>query len=114
MTQSTPLATYSIDPDGYVLSWNTAAEEMFGWRAEEIIGKMLPIIPDDKKEEFNYNRKQIINGNAINGKELIRKRKNDELFNCRLFTAPIYTSLKTICPIFLNVFTGVATSTKPR
>ncbi len=103
MTQSTPLATYSIDPDGYVLSWNTAAEEMFGWRAEEIIGKMLPIIPDDKKEEFNYNRKQIINGNAINGKELIRKRKNDELFNCRLFTAPIYNNQGETIGIMANM-----------
>ncbi len=103
MIQSTPLATYSIDPDGYVLSWNTAAEEMFGWKADEVIGKMLPIVPPGKKEEFDYHREQIINGNAISGKELLRKRKNGSLFNCRLFTAPIYNNQGAAIGIMANM-----------
>ena len=31
-------AIYMLDPDGYVTTWNTGAERINGWRADEIVG----------------------------------------------------------------------------
>jgi PAS domain S-box-containing protein len=40
------------DLDSNVIVWNTAAEQLYGWTAEEMIGSSIyRIVPDDKKEE---------------------------------------------------------------
>jgi PAS domain S-box-containing protein len=42
MVKASPLAIVMLAPDGRVQTWNPAAEEMFGWRAERMIGQRLP------------------------------------------------------------------------
>ncbi|HCW93462.1 MAG TPA: hypothetical protein DHM44_07250 [Flexistipes sinusarabici] len=84
-----PLAVYGLDDKGEVLSWNRAAEKMFGWRAEEVIGETLPIVPPEKEDEFRTLVKRIISGESIVGVELRRRRKDGTIFDCRLSTAPI-------------------------
>jgi PAS domain-containing protein len=43
--RSSPLALWAVDLDGKVLLWNPAAERIFGWSAEEGVGRPLPVIP---------------------------------------------------------------------
>lgn len=45
-----PGAVIGVDLDGRVTTWNRAAERMFGWSAEELLGQPLPIVPDDGAE----------------------------------------------------------------
>lgn len=40
---SNPLATIGMDKLGKVIHWNSAAERMLGWKAEEVVGKPSPI-----------------------------------------------------------------------
>lgn len=45
-------AIISLDNDDYITSWNTGAEQIFGWQRDEIIGKPVTvIIPDDLIEK---------------------------------------------------------------
>ena len=37
-----------IDLNGNVIQVNKAFEEMYGWKAEEIIGKPMPTIPEER------------------------------------------------------------------
>lgn len=41
----TPVAVFTVDRDLTVTNWNLEAERMFGWTAEEVIGRPLPILP---------------------------------------------------------------------
>lgn len=43
-----PLAIIVVDDSDRVVFWNKMAEHMFGWRAEEVLGKTIPTIPEDK------------------------------------------------------------------
>jgi len=36
--QASPLAVIELDLDGHVLMWNPAAERLFGWKKEEVLG----------------------------------------------------------------------------
>jgi PAS domain S-box-containing protein len=43
-----PEALIGLDGQGLVRVWNPASEDLFGWKAEEVIGKPLPIVPLDQ------------------------------------------------------------------
>lgn len=48
-----PEALIGLDGQGLVRVWNPAAEDLFGWKAEEVIGKPLPIVPEDLRSEHD-------------------------------------------------------------
>jgi PAS domain S-box-containing protein len=40
-------AMVAVGPDLAVTLWNPAAEQMFGWQADEVLGRSLPTVPDE-------------------------------------------------------------------
>jgi len=96
---ASPLAIFSLSPEGIVLSWNRAAEEIFGWKEEEIRGKFLPVVPEDKKREFDKLRRQVLKGESFSDMELKRRRKNGSVIDISLSTAPIRDSKGRIVAI---------------
>ncbi|MDP1761468.1 MAG: PAS domain S-box protein, partial [Deltaproteobacteria bacterium] len=52
LIQASPLAIIARDLGGKIISWNPAAERMFGWSQEEVLGRPLPIIPKNQQDEF--------------------------------------------------------------
>ncbi len=89
MIACSPVALYSVSREGKVLSWNSSAERVFGWSEEEVIGKPLPIVPEDKQEEYDAYRQEIFDGHSFTGRELIRRRKDGSLFPVSLSVATI-------------------------
>ncbi len=89
ITDASPLPLYSLTPEGVVTSWNTAAERLFGWSAEEAVGQILPIVPPEDMETFNQILQRVLNGEAFAGVELRRRRKDGGLLDVSLSTAPI-------------------------
>ena len=72
-----PLSIFDIDTEGRVLNiWNKASEEIFGYKASEAIGKLLPTVSPEKIPEFRSNISINVSGGSLNGKELIRKKKD--------------------------------------
>jgi len=91
MISCSPVALYSIDRSGRVTAWNQSAERVFGWSPEEVIGRPLPIVPEDKKAEFDQFRDQILHGQTLSGVAVLRRRKDGSLFHASLSAAPIYS-----------------------
>ncbi|MCF8053191.1 MAG: transporter substrate-binding domain-containing protein, partial [Desulfobacterales bacterium] len=89
MVDCSPVAIYSVDFGGRVMAWNSSAERIFGWREEEVAGKPLPIVPEERRGEFDTIRKQIMAGQIFVGREVVRKKKDGTLFHGSLSAAPI-------------------------
>ncbi len=87
---SSPLPVISLDLSGNVLIWNAAAERELGWTADEVIGKPLPIVPEDKKEEFAVLRQRLVEEGGFTGLEVVRQRKDRQFIDVSLSTAAIY------------------------
>jgi two-component system, cell cycle sensor histidine kinase and response regulator CckA len=49
LIDASPAAIDALDADGTVRLWNPAAERMFGWPAAEVVGRPLPLLPDDEQ-----------------------------------------------------------------
>ncbi|MFW6237266.1 MAG: PAS domain S-box protein, partial [Desulfosudaceae bacterium] len=89
MIECSPVALYSVDRNGRVLTWNSSAERMFGWSAGEVIGRLLPIVPDDMGGEFDDLREQVMSGHSFFARELTRQDKEGNRIPIRLSAAPI-------------------------
>jgi PAS domain S-box-containing protein len=78
------------DDTGIITSWNSAAEKIFGYMAEEMIGlSILRILPEDRlQEEFEFLNR-LKRGEVVDHVETIRKTKNGKLIHVSLTISPI-------------------------
>jgi PAS domain S-box-containing protein len=80
----------SKDLDGTIQSWNRAAEQMFGYTADEAVGKSIRIIiPADRQAEEDEVLRRIRNGETVDHFETIRQRKDGSLIPIALTVSPI-------------------------
>ena len=76
---------------GIVTSWNPAAEKMYGYTSEEIIGKFIHILnPEDRTGEIGSILAKIKAGRPVEHFETIRVRKDRTRFPVSLSIAPIH------------------------
>ena len=90
--EASPLAIFTLDPDGRVGMWNTAAERIFGWPKDEVLGQPLPIVPSDKQGEFRALLERACRGERLAGVEVVRQRKDGTPIDISISTAPITDS----------------------
>jgi PAS domain S-box-containing protein len=90
-------AIVSKDLNGVVLSWNAAAERMFGYTAAEAIGRHISlIIPEDRLDEEAFVIGRIRAGGSVEHYETIRRRKDGSLIEISLSVSPIHAADGTI------------------
>ena len=87
--EACPAAVIVMDQQAKVEIWSRAAERIFGWSAEEVIGRELPIIPTDQREEPERGaQREFAEGNSP-PVELKRLKKDGSLVDVSLSTAPL-------------------------
>jgi two-component system cell cycle sensor histidine kinase/response regulator CckA len=86
---ASPLAMLVNNLDGTVLRWNAAAEETFGWKEAEVLGRLVPFIPPGRIDEFRNNVAQVADGTQIRGADVVRQRRDGSPVDLSLWTAPI-------------------------
>ena len=87
--RSSPFAIYTRNRAGIVTAWNPAAEQLFGWRAEEVVGKPLLSVPASKQRETEALRERVLGGEAILGLEVQRLKADGTLFELSTTLAPL-------------------------
>jgi two-component system cell cycle sensor histidine kinase/response regulator CckA len=76
--------------DGIVTSWNSGAEQMYGYTAEEVLGRPgLFMVPEDRKNEGAETVERMRRGESIRHFETVRQRKDGTLFDVSLTVSPI-------------------------
>ena len=89
LINAAPLAVIVFDRQGIVRLWSPAAERIFGWTAEEAIGRVLPPVPPDKMEEFRTTREFVASGKMLISYEAERQRKDGSRLDVSFSTAPL-------------------------
>ncbi|HUF36027.1 MAG TPA: PAS domain-containing protein [Gemmatimonadales bacterium] len=84
-----PLAICRIDSDGRVHSWNRAAEQLFGWRADEVTGHLPPNIPPDQLGEYGRLRGEVLAGRPLTDLESKRLHRDGRLIDVSISAAAL-------------------------
>lgn len=83
-------AIVAKDLNSIILSWNPAAERIFGYRADEMLGRSITlIIPEDRQHEEVDFISRLRRGERIQHFETIRRKKNGQLFPISVSISPI-------------------------
>ncbi len=84
-----PIAINILDLEGKVRLWNPAAEKIFGWSEQEVLGRPVPGVPKEKQREFRWFRRAVVHGNEFTGLEVHCRRKDGSAIDVTLSTAPL-------------------------
>lgn len=83
-------AIISKDLNSTIMSWNAGAERLFGYAAEEMIGRPITqLIPPDRQGEEAEILHRIRRGEQISHFETIRKRKDGMLIDVSVAVSPV-------------------------
>src|SRR5688500_17570113 len=90
VVESSDDAIVSKDLNSIVTSWNPGAERIFGYTADEMIGKSIRlIIPAHLQREEDVVMRKIRSGQKVDHYETIRQRKDGSQIQISLTVSPI-------------------------
>jgi len=90
IVESTEDAVVARTPDGIIMTWNRAAEQLFGYRAEEVIGKPAALLlAPENIERARRISEGLQRGESYHQHESVAVRKGGERVNVSLSISPI-------------------------
>jgi PAS domain S-box-containing protein len=97
IVQSSDDAIISKSLDGIITSWNNGATRLFGYSAEEAVGKAINIlIPEDRQDEEPAILERLRRGERIDHFETVRRRKDGSTFDISLTISPVKNAADAI------------------
>jgi PAS domain S-box-containing protein len=97
IVESSDDAIISKSLDGIISSWNAAAERIFGYRAEEMIGQpILRLLPEDRQDEERLILERLRQGEGMNHFETVRRTKDGRLLDVSVTISPLRSERGTI------------------
>ena len=97
VVESSDDAIVSKDLNGILATFNQGAERLFGYKAEEVIGKPVTIlIPPDRQHEEPEILDSIRRGERIHHYETLRRRRDGTLVDVSLTVSPVKDDHGTI------------------
>ena len=90
IVESSEDAIYGKNLDSLIVSWNPAAERLFGYSAEEIIGRSTAVLfPHDRRDEMLDILAGIRRGDVFGGWETARVHKNGKIIPVSVTVSPV-------------------------
>jgi len=89
--EASPLAIYSVNAEGTVRSWNSAARKLFGWKESEVLGRPLPAIAAEAELSLARRLAQaregrIPSGLVASGIDVVCRRFDGATFDANLWS----------------------------
>ena len=101
LVRSAPVAIATFDREGTTTSWNPAAELLFGWTADEVIGRRPPTVPEEGLGEFEGLIAAGFRGETISGVERRRRARDGSVVDFSVSGAPICDAAGNVVELVL-------------
>jgi two-component system, cell cycle sensor histidine kinase and response regulator CckA len=106
---ASPIPIIGVDTQRRIIIWNTAAETVFGWKEEEVLGKSNPITLRGGTEESVALHQRALGGETLTGIELHGRKRDGTFVALSLSATPLYNDEGKVRGIigFLADITGI-------
>jgi len=90
-------AIFSKAMDGTVLTWNAAAERLYGYTATEMVGRPVTLLaPPDRADEIPEIMRRLARGEQVKSLETVRRRKDGVLLDVLVSISPLVDADGTV------------------
>ena len=95
IVESSDDAIISKTMDGTITSWNRAAERLFGYTADEILGKSISVLmPEERHDDMESILGRIRRGERVDHYETVRLSKTGRKIAVSLSVSPVKDALR--------------------
>jgi two-component system NtrC family sensor kinase len=84
-----PVAVVGLNLRGEVALWNPEAERLFGWKEKELLGRPLPLVPEEKREQYRKLQRRLKRGDSIAALETTRLSKSGAAVEVSVSAEPL-------------------------
>ncbi len=89
LVQASPVSIVLLDRDGTVRLWNPAAERVFGWNADEVVGRAFPAIPDAQRADLDAALRRVFSGEPVLDLQTFGRDKRGALLEVTVWAAAV-------------------------
>lgn len=82
-------AIHVADPAGNLMQVNAAFEKMYGWSAAEALGRRLPEVPEELREDDSRVLRKVVKGGSVADCETVRYRKDGSQIDVSITVSPV-------------------------
>lgn len=90
IVEASPVGIITLTRDRRIITWNAAAEELYGYTAEAIIDRPLPFIPDAYRPIFDSCFDQVLQNQTVLNQELQNSTQSGHLIDVSVSLAPLH------------------------
>jgi PAS domain S-box-containing protein len=93
LVESAAIPIIGKTSEGIITSWNSAAEHMYGYSAQEAVGQPITLLfPPDRQDEYARIMDRLHRGERVDLYETMRRRKDGTLLPVSITISPMYES----------------------
>ena len=86
---ASPIPIVAADTGRRVTMWNPAAEALFGWSEQEVVGKANPSIPREEFLDAAHLHRDLLSGQIVTNREVRRQKRDGSRVTVNMSAAPI-------------------------
>jgi PAS domain S-box-containing protein/putative nucleotidyltransferase with HDIG domain len=104
LVKSSPLGIIAVDLDGVIRFWNKAAEEIFGWRGDEVLGRSTEVLSQDQDEAFENIRRRTLKKEIFTSVPVNAVKKDRSTIQLSYSAAAVYDEKKRVVGTVIILF----------
>ena len=96
---ASPVAIVCSDIGRRIVLWSRAAEQIFGYKSDEVLGRTTKLVPDEAKAESQQLFDRAVRGEAIRDIEVRRRRKDGSIVDVEVAATARYNPDGSVCGV---------------
>ena len=93
---ASPIPIVASDPSGCITMWNPAAEQVFGWSENEVLGRPNPTVPASETRNVDRLNERLLSGETLTGVEGQRQKRDGSLVTISLSGTPVWDEARKV------------------
>src|SRR5271157_3470046 len=90
LVKASPLGIAALDLNGIVRFWNKAAEAITGWREDEVLGRSLRMLSEERWHEYEEIRRRTLQKESFTSLPVNANKKDGSYMQISYSTAPVF------------------------